>query len=365
MHDRRRRLWAAILSGTMLATVLAAAPASAATFTLSTLSYGSNCIYGTGVTGAVYRARLLEGTTALTSASDTADGYGYFSICFPTRYELVAGYKLEVKSGTNTRTITIPNLALRTDRFTNVISGKGPAGKKLKVVVTAYAPGDYANYSTYVRFPVANSSGDWSINFTGAGGIIGGDSVSLYYKANQDYASSTGDTWRLDMDVEYMHLYRGASQVWGSMNMAETATITLKTAAGIVRGRAGVGPDGYDGDYQGYFRTSAGAVVRPNATDKVSATFASDANVTIPNITVAGNGSTNVISGTCMAFQGFYVYARKPDYSDSASRYGTTNGSGVFSVNVGADMNLAAGDYISVECKYDNGDEIQREGVSG
>ena len=93
-------------------------------------------------------------------------------------------------------------------------------------------------------------------------------------------------------------------------------------------------------------------------TDKVTGGFASDADITIPDIAVSAVASTDVVSGQCMANASYALYVRKNDYSDSDTRYGTTNASGQFSVDVTSTVNLASRDWLSLTCRYPSGDRV-------
>jgi hypothetical protein len=363
MARRRLRILGATAALVLLATAAFAAPASAAAVVWVGNTYGSTCAYGRGGANTAHTVRLLEGSTPVTATVVTSDGSGYFFACFPSSYELVYGYRLEVKTTGYSRIAVIPNLAMKADRISDVVSGKAPAGKTIKISVTAYQPGHYVNATVTDVFVAANVTGDWSFDFTSHGGIRGQDILDLSYKPNQDYFGATGDVWRISLQVENMRIGRGTTHAWGQMNPGEQATLTLRSAVDAVRGRAYVAPDDDDGNYGGYFRTGAGGTVYPRATDKVAATFATDATMTVPNVTVAGNATSDVVSGICMPNQGFAVFARKPDYSDSATGYGVTSGSGAYAFDVTSQMNLVAGDYISVRCKFDTGDEVGREGV--
>ncbi len=366
MRHRAQRYLAAIATATILGTAIVVAPVAAAPVVLTSIYYGSNCAYGSGTPNTQYTFKLLEGSTLLTSKKTVADSGGYIGVCFNGGYELVAGYKLEIRAGaalTLVRTITVPNLGIKADRVTDVVSGVAPAGAPVKIQATAYLPGDYVNYNSLTQIVTTSGGGTYSYDFTAFGGIRGNDGVTMYYKPNGDYAGSTGDVWRVSLNVEYMRVARGQTKVSGVMNPGEAATITLMTSGNAVRGRAYVGADQYTGGYTGLFRTTTGATVYPVPANKVSASFASDALITLPSLTLTGAASTDVVSGVCMATQGVYIYAYSD--TDSASGYTTSNGSGAFSMDLTSQMDLHAGDYISAKCKFDNGDEVLKEGVSG
>jgi hypothetical protein len=364
MSRRPQRIVGATAALALLGTLAFAAPAFAVAVTWSN-TYGGTCFGGTGAPNGLHTVSLLEGATVIATTKTTAAAGGYFGGCFPQGYRLEYGYKLKVQTGSYVKTVTIPNLGLKVDRVTDVVSGRGFSGKPVRISVTQYAPGSYTSSSSISLLPVPNASGIWTTDLTGIGGIRGNDSISLTYKPNEDYASSVGDTWNMYTYAEAMLLRRGSSHVSGTMNLGEIATITLKTGASVFLGKAGIAATGENFSYSSLLRRANGAPVYPVATNKVTGSFATDANVTIPNITVNGAAATDVVSGACMASQGYYVFARKPDYSDSAYAYGTTSGTGAYSTDLTSQMNLAAGDYISVTCKYDTGDQVMREGVSG
>ena len=150
----------------------------------------------------------------------------------------------------------------------------------------------------------------------------------------------------------------------GNLNRGQVATLTLETAGSAVRGSATV-QGSYTGSFSGYFATSTGNSLLPRATDMVIGNFASDATITIPDITLGGVASTDAVTGHCMANRPYQLFARKADYSDYTYRYGTTNGSGNFTVDLSADINVANGDPLQMICMYGNGDRILRDGGVG
>jgi hypothetical protein len=351
----RRRLMAALVAGGLLAGAIGA-PAVAVVATTFTIYVGSGCVYFQGVASTSHTVTILDGTEVLASTTAPSDSGGYGCACSDT--DVVPGLRVRIQKTGYSRTITVPALAVKTDRSADVISGAAPAGKAVSVTVYRYTTGTYGTGPTITKTPTATASGTFSVDVTVDGGFRGGDIVGVVYTN-----ASTGDVFRVDTYAEYMRIDRGAPKVFAVLNPGSTE-LELQTGAGAVRGRAYLSPEGVGGGSNGAFRTGAGTLIYPRAGEKVVGDFAPDATMTIPLISIAAAAATDVVTLTCpgMAGQGAYIYVRKADYTDSAYRYGTTNASGVRTFDVTADIDLTAGDNLYGRCRFDSGDEIGRHG---
>lgn len=327
--------------------VLAPVASAAATFTF-TMDINSSCLSGTGPASTAHTISLLSADgDVLARDWATSDAYGSWYACFDRA--VAPGDKVKAWTGGGSRTVTVPNLTARTNRVTDVVNGRAPAGAALNIYVYHYAALGGSSTS-YVWGVFANGSGDYSFDFTPLVNAKGGDYGYTRYVRGSD-------TFDVNFDFPYMEITRGSPEVSGAVNYGQSATLTLKLSTNAVRGTAlVVGDDG--NSFYGAFTSAGGSSVRVRKTDKVTGGFASDANITIPDITVSAVASTDIVSGQCMANASYQLYVRKDNYSDSDTRYGTTNASGQFSVDVTSTVNLVAHDWMELTCRYPSGDLV-------
>ena len=108
-----------------------------------------------------------------------------------------------------------------------------------------------------------------------------------------------------------------------------------------------------------------GDLVRALPGDKVQTTgIASDASFTIPAITIATNLATDVVSGVCLPDRPYQISAWSENHRREASRSGVAGGAGQFRKHLTSDMNLKAGDFVEVACRFVTGDYVSRIAVA-
>ena len=348
--SRIRTRFVAAMASAVVGSALLSAPVAAVTPITFNIYVTGTCQNGTGQASTNFTVRLLAPNgDQVGRVTTTSNSSGYWYACFPS--PAAPGDKVRATGGGADRTVTIPNLSMNANRVSDVVSGHWIAGTGLVVCANHYTS---FNLSTSVCLGATSSgTGAYSVDFTSDINVHGYDTVSATY-------TSGSDNFYVQTTFPYMLVTRANAYVEGALNRGQVATLTLKTGTGTVRGSARVQGDA--GNYfDGYFFASSGNVVLPRPADKVTGSFASDATITIPDITVTGVASTNVVSGSCMANRPYMLFARKADYSDYAYRYGTTDGSGHISLDLTADINLAKYDPLQFTCMYVNGDRIERD----
>lgn len=154
-------------------------------------------------------------------------------------------------------------------------------------------------------------------------------------------------------------------EVGGVAHPSTQVDVRLRTSGGTLRGSFSDfgSPDG--GSFRGSFRNSAGADVNAAATNKVVASFASDATLNVIDPNLAGNFATNDVTGKCYPNQPFFLLAEEPQITERTPYFtefaGIANSAGNFTVNVAtqgsqAGFDLMDGDMLYVECRTKKGD---------
>jgi hypothetical protein len=288
------------------------------------------------------KGKELDRTSTIANA-DT----GAYGVCF-MRGEIAPGRTLTIKSGPASRTITVPRVTLRVDRVTDVISGQAPAGMDIAI--------GYRDIATDGEFPYpglprkADAQGRFRLDYTSRADIRGGDTVNVV-------ATTAGDdTFTLELAVAGMILRpRGGASADVTGAADATVTLRLRTAGGTLLAsasrflRAGV---------TGRLTLRKnGSAVAPAAGQVVTGTFATDARMRIPSLTITADSGIEAVSGTCFANQ--ELLAR--NVTQGSSSYGTADGSGTFLVLLEQDP----GDQVAVDCHDRHGDVIVIRGTSG
>jgi hypothetical protein len=336
---------------------LLAAPAAATVIPITfTIFYGSTCVYGTGQASSTFTVWLLTSDgTVISRTSALSDSGGSWHGCFQGSggAYVAPGEKVRAKGGGVTRTLAVPNLSMRVNRATDVVSGHWIPNTFVNVCVGHYTS---LNVSTPGCLGTTSnvSTGDFAIDFTSTFNVKGLD----YYSAS--YSNGT-DNFQVSGNVPFIKVARGNSFVEGTLNPLQVATLTLKDATDTVIATANV-QAGPTGQFGGYFVRSGGRQAFPRAGDKVVGSFASDATVVMPDIYITGVAGTDVVSGECAPNRSIHVIAEKQDYSNSAGWYGFADGSGLFSHDFTGSINLAVGDRVRVECRTSTGDLVLRYG---
>jgi hypothetical protein len=263
---------------------------------------------------------------------------------------VIAGSKIKAAAAGDSRTFTVPNLSVRVNRVTDVANGKAPAGSLLSLSMshnTTLNPssGIYLN-----SLPSANSSGDWSIDLTPQVNLTGSDQVSV------NWFSSNDDQVQASAIVPYMVARRSSSHLTGAVNLGATATIELRKASNALRGTATAAWTRFM-TFEADVVNSSGDTVDVRSGNKLGGSFATDANITIPSISVAGDASSEQVNGLCMPNAPYSVYVRRGDFSASETHYGTTNGTGTLTSLFMA-FNLMLTDKILLTCRYGSGDRV-------
>jgi hypothetical protein len=344
--SRIRTRFGAAMAGALIGALLLATPAAAVTPITFQVYVNGTCQYGTGQASTAFTVRLLDSNGDLIQRMNaTSNASGSWYACFSVPG--TPGFKVRATGGGVDRTVTIRNLTMKVNRVTDVVSGHWAGSTSLDICITHYT--SFTTSSYLCLGGTSASNGSYSIDFTPEFNVRGGDNASATY-------TSGSDTFSVNTTTPYMTVTRGRAYVEGYVNRGSVETLTLRDAGSTLRGSLMFQGDN-DGYFDGYLQ-SAGTLVLPRVTDKVIGSFASDAMVTVPNIVVTGVASTNVVSGTCMPNRPYNLYARRADYSDSIQRYGTTDGSGHFSQDLTADINLLNGDPLQLTCMFPDGDRI-------
>jgi hypothetical protein len=147
------------------------------------------------------------------------------------------------------------------------------------------------------------------------------------------------------------------------LNPTSSTTIDLRKASNTLRGSATATSHPVFQTIDAYFASSKGDLISPRVGNKAIGSFATDATLTIPTISIQADASTEQATGACMPGAPYSVYIRRGDFSNSATFYGTSGGGGLIGVNM-TTWNVMANDRLLVTCKYATGDRVRATGFA-
>ncbi len=365
-----RRMRRVSVTGTAASVVLASlialpvSPVSAAPKITFHVTIGSSCLDGTAPAGKRVHIVLktpggqLRGTDDETVRSD-----GTFNAC--PAGDLITGLfgglnggdVITARVGTLVRTWTVPRVTAQIDRASDVVSGRAPAGTHVTVSIAEIAPSAPLSASPTAGpndlTVVANAKGEYRADFAGAVNIVGGDPVMVAAAFGADGVAITAIT-------PYLLVTAGSNILYGSAGSDLPVDFALRTAGGTLRAQAHT-QSLLLGIFIARLVDPSGSAVYPRRGDWLTASFASDAFLKIPDWKLAGDKKTEMVTGRCMPRSAYAVqiYGRGSDgYTTSAGKGGTTAADGSFRWNLLGLWNVKAGDSLILSCMYRTGDQF-------
>jgi hypothetical protein len=306
---------------------------------------GDRCVFGTG-TASTHLNVLIKnasGGAVLNTGADV-DAFGSWSAC-GVNLVLVPGMTITLHHGTSQRSVIVPNLTIRTDRIGNVVSGRGPAGQTVPLSVSRCDPLGCPPTAHYVAD--VNAQGKYSLDLDATvtqWNLVGGDEVS------SEVTTAAGDQFLAHAEVPFLELLsRSVALVYVSPYRS-TVTVELHSKTGAVRATK-TRTATIEYSYRFEFRRN-GAVVNAMPTDRIVASFSSDAVIVWPSLSFSANAGTDNVSGRCLPNAVVQVHP-----ADDSAYTGPSAGDGSFDVAVGPAM--TAGEHVAIACYRHNGDLLR------
>ena len=189
-----------------------------------------------------------------------------------------AGDKLQlIRKGETTpfRVVTVPKLTVRPDRVGDVVRGSTPGNEAalVRLVRLECDPADYGCGTTEALDFEAAPDGSYSLPVVA---LTGRNHLDLDW-------TYLGDTFTLTQHVAALQVRPGSPRVtgWGS-KVGQALTVTLKRGSKVVKA---VATTRSDASYTAVLRKN-GTPFTVKANDVIRASFATDAVMTVPTITI-------------------------------------------------------------------------------
>ena len=353
MHPRDR--WRSVITAmTMSAIALGsfATGAQAAAFRLTFQAAPGPCVSGVSNRHDI-RVRLLSAHGTLLATDDSVDfpSGDHFEACFGSRW-LTAGRTLVATSPTSAAQFrfTIPDVSLRVDRVTDVVSGRTDAGRGLTLRVSRCSLLQrYQCPRVLTRHLTPSGTGSFRTDLTGALDVRGDDRFSV------TSTSAQGHSWVWFEDAPYMFLTVGGGFVFGAIKPDQHATFRLTSGpGGSVLSTRSVTGDAGGSSYNFTF----GAVMR--AGRQVVSDLERDARVTLPSTTttIAIEGANQVVHTRCLPDRPVAVSWDGPTGGVLAAADGNGRASVDLSLAESPGFRLSHGSLLEVMCATRAGDII-------
>lgn len=197
----------------------------------------------------------------IASASGLADGDGRFDLKVKP---ILAGDTLAITQAGITRSIVVPDLRLSIDTAKDILSGRVPKDRRDLTLGVALQVGSYTlPRGSYHAAVTADPDGTFSVDTTPERDIQGGEIAELSWSGPLD------DVFRVLSAGPSVTVQVGRSTVEVYGKRGTTATVTLRSAKGDLRGTASVRIPVTGRPAVGTFRRN-GSKVAPRGSDRVT-----------------------------------------------------------------------------------------------
>jgi hypothetical protein len=354
-----------ILVGALLAALISATPAAAATQIVfgnddQGLALGSGCIAGSAPASSTFHFvwRSSTGDLKLDQQVQTT-AYGSWSACAPAGVVTQAGDRLKATLGATVRRFTLPLVTVFVDRVANVYRGEAPPNTS---VTLEYSGGALSDYTPAVELDV-DSGGQWSFN----PGTFNSDPPSNVLGGAEGYAtwqSAHGDTVSAYDIAPAVSVTVGRSSFLSTVHPGTVKTVFLRDGSTGTRKASSLTTDNV-------FRNKAGQTVRVAVHDRVTSTgMASDLDWIVPDSGATADVANDTINGFCedtgWLSTTAVIFVHRTGHIRGLA-WIATDPNGTFSVvftgnaSPGFDpANIKHGDRIEVRCMLNTGDWVSQ-----
>ena len=312
------------------------------------MQVGGTCVAGHKPTGDPITVKLLrsDGTTRATRTDSTTELE--WKVCFSVP---VAGERVKLSTTfAPVRTVRIPVLTAVADRVTNIVTGRGPVGGELSIKYYSCHPGECSPAPS--RLTTVNSQGRYHKDLsTGSSpaDIDGSDKIEVSYQNNHN-DSFTRTTFAPSMEI------KAPNTIHVSCLPKGTTTLKLRSSGGTLRATRSFTLGKDCGSASGSFKKN-GDAVNVHVGDRVTADFASDAQLKWPGLSMTAPLGGHAVTLHCVPSADFMVRVRA---ASAESYIGTTDANGDFTADLTSHWTFQSGDHLDLACETNRGDRVRR-----
>ncbi len=268
------------------------------------ITINSNYIYGYTTPGSPFTLTLKDSSAVtIATASSTSSPEGYLSAYFADQNNKPAfvqsGYVVQIMPQTGeSLAVTVPELTAQANIITDIVQGKGPAGRSL----TVSASRSYPNSASITVIP--DSQGNYTADFSGKVDIKRGSGLAV------NYSDPEGNLFIFSAAVPLLIIRINSSSVSGYATTTNTpVTLTLRDASGVTKASASL-TSGYGGYYSTNFKDQGGNPVNVLLGHTVQMTPQTGEALTITaDLTARFDPTTHVVSGKSPPSTSVTIYA--------------------------------------------------------
>jgi hypothetical protein len=352
-----RNAIAGLIGSALLLTVGAPAVMAAPRPLTVNVAVGDSCVSGTARKNSFVKVvvRDAAGSKILREVSDTGPS-GDWQVC-GYGYPILTGARVRatVFETGQSRQFTVPKLTIATDRVSEVVSGKAPAGSTVSLEVsTAGASMVGLPEYDFVQDVVASGSGTYSHDFSGDGiDLIGGTLATATWRS----AGGAINVWRQTY-VPGLAVVIGEAQFSGVFKPnAHLGIVVSHNSSEVATGDAVADPF-YGGQISGQFVDADTEPYAIQPGDEIDAPgLGSDGTFTVPDIAGSATLATDQVSGTCFGGGLYGVYVIGPQY-EFGFDFGMAAPNGSFTADLSSQLNIKKGFSVEIACYRTNGDIV-------
>ncbi|MEP7379064.1 MAG: hypothetical protein ABI725_09145 [Chloroflexota bacterium] len=318
---------------------------------------GDTCVTGTARKNSFVKVVVRDpaGHVILREAGDTGT-YGEWQVC-GYGYPILAGAKVRatVFETGQSRHFTVPKLTIDTDRVSEVVSGKAPAGSKvtLEVSTSGASVVGLPEYD-FFQHVVTAGNGTYSHDFSSDGiDLIGGTAAIATWQSG----SGAVKVWRQTY-VPGLAVAIGESRFSGVFKPnAHLGMVVSHNSNQVATGDAVADPF-YGGQIAGEFVDADTEPYAIQPGDLIEAPgLGSDGTFTVPKVAGTVNLATDRVSGTCFANGMYLVYVVGPQY-EVGFDFGVAAPNGSFTADLSYQLNIKKGFSVEIGCYTSNADLV-------
>ncbi len=342
-----------VMAGLMPATV-AAAPVMTFGNGYTGLILGSRCVNGHGPANASVRVVWKSKSGTIKAVVDvTSTNSGEWNYCSSARRLAVAD-TIRASTGSNARTVPMPNITLTGNRETGAFRGRGLPGATGDLW---YHAGIFADYFENAQV-TAGADGRWFLPQGDGSGASGGIMGEIFW------TTANGDVLIGRTVVPYVEVTIGRAFVSGGSRAHSSGAVNLRDPlTDALRGRATATTDEY-GFFAGRFVNANGKPVNARVGDRVVSPLSSSIDWHVPNIEGSADVPNDMVEGRCHSTEIEALFVLVRVYRTGNQRgfaMGNLDGTGAFEIDFGEPesffydpANIKHGDRIVISCYYDS-----------
>ena len=277
---------------------------------------------------------------------------GHWAACFPGVI-IEPGMSLTARHAGQHRRLVVPPLTLRTDRPSDVLSGRAPVGQALRLTLTRCVFTEPCLVKHYAVTP--DSAGHYADDVSAESypwDLEGGDRAVI------GFTTDAGDSIHADSVAELMRVVSPDRVILQIYPPGSTVSVRLLAADGSMRATQRItattaGPYAFR-----FVKDGKPVTIQPG--NAIRASFSPDARITWPHVRLVGHPATGHVSGVCLKDMQLQVTVGG---SAGLSLEQMAGSDGSFDVDFSSLGGVQSGDVLHLVCRADTGDRVEFQSV--